>query len=139
MMGHEELEHQGWQQLEDEGFVELIGPMWLRRDARGLVYGLLAQPKHHNRRGIIQGGLIMTLLDRCLGGTIRDANSNQPQTTVQLDVHFVDAAQVGEFLESRARVVCVTRYLAFVEGEVTVGDRVVATAKGIWKILKSEP
>lgn len=133
---HKRLESLGWSRLEDEGYVELIGPIWHRHDEHGSAYGLLAESKHHNRRGVVQGGLIMTFLDRALGGTIRDANGNLPQTTVQLDVHFVDAAQVGEFLEARARAVRVTRYIAFVEGEVTVGDRTIATAKGIWKILR---
>jgi acyl-coenzyme A thioesterase PaaI-like protein len=136
MIDHSALESQGWERLADSGFVELVGPLWRRREPEGWVYGLLAEPKHHNRRNILQGGMMMTFLDKCLGGTVREANNDSsPQTTVQLDVHFIDAAQIGEFLEARGRVVRMTRYIAFVEGEVTAGSRVVATAKGMWRLL----
>jgi acyl-coenzyme A thioesterase PaaI-like protein len=63
------------------------------------------------------------------------ANERQPQATVQLDVHFVDAVKVGEFVEAKCQVVRRTRSLVFMSGDLMVGDRVVATAKGVWKTL----
>jgi len=63
------------------------------------------------------------------------ANERQQQATVQLDVHFIDAVQVGEFVECKATVVRRTRSLIFMSGDLVVGDRVVATAKGVWKTL----
>ena len=59
----------------------------------------------------------------------------RPQATVQLDVHFIDAVQVGEFVECRAKVVRRTRSLVFMAAELVVGERVVATANGVWKTL----
>jgi acyl-coenzyme A thioesterase PaaI-like protein len=50
-------------------------------------------------------------------------------------MHFVDAVQVGEFVECRAKVVRRTRALVFMSGELVVGQRVVATAHGVWKTL----
>jgi Thioesterase superfamily len=55
--------------------------------------------------------------------------------TVQLDVHFIDAVAVGEFVEAKCRVARRTRSLIFMSSELVVGDRVVATAKGVWKSL----
>ena len=54
---------------------------------------------------------------------------------MHLDVHFVDAVQIGEFVEAKCRVVRRTRSLIFMSGEIMVGDRVVATANGVWKTL----
>ncbi len=54
---------------------------------------------------------------------------------MQLDVHFIDAVQVGEFVEAKCQVVRRTRALVFMSGDLMVGDRVVATAKGMWKTL----
>ena len=54
---------------------------------------------------------------------------------MQLDVHFVDAVKIGEFVEARCQVVRRTRSLVFMNGELVVGDRIVATAKGVWKTL----
>jgi acyl-coenzyme A thioesterase PaaI-like protein len=77
----------------------------------------------------------MTFADRSMGMTCWYANERQPQATVQLDVHFVDAVKVGEFVEAKCQVVRRTRSLVFMSGDLMVGDRVVATAKGVWKTL----
>ena len=125
----------GWQPYEDEGFIGLIGPFWMKPDGEGYRYAFLAEPKHHNRRGVVQGGMLMTFADRAMGMTCWYANGRVPQATVQLDVHFIDAVQIGEFVEARCDVVRRTRSLIFMQGELVAGDRVVATAKGIWKAL----
>ena len=125
----------GWDPYKDEGFIGLIGPFWVRPWGDSFRYAFLAADKHHNRRGVVQGGMIMTFADRSLGMTAWYANNKQPQATVHLDVHFVDAVQIGEFVEAKCRVVRRTRSLLFMSGEITVGDRVVATANGVWKTL----
>jgi hypothetical protein len=50
-------------------------------------------------------------------------------------VHFVDAVQIGEFVEAKCEVVRRTRALVFMNAELVVCTRVVATAKGVWKTL----
>ena len=125
----------GWETYAAEGFVSLVGPFWMKKTGERYRYGFIAEPKHHNRRGVVQGGMIMTFADRSLGMTAWYANEKQPQATVHLDVHFVDAVQIGEFVEAKCRVVRRTRSLLFMSSEITVGDRVVATANGVWKTL----
>ena len=135
----------GWQPYahDDTGFIGLVGPLWSRpkKTASGdnlgdsFEYAFVAQDKHHNRRGVVQGGMLMTFADRSMGMTCWYANDKQPQATIQLDMHFIDAVQVGEFVECRAKVVRRTRSVVFMESELVVGERVVATAKGVWKTL----
>ena len=127
----------GWQPYghDDTGFIGLVGPFWSRPKGDAFEYAFMAQDKHHNRRGVVQGGMLMTFADRSMGMTCWYANERQPQATVQLDVHFIDAVQVGEFVECRAEVVRRTRSLIFMAGELVVGERVVATANGVWKTL----
>jgi uncharacterized protein (TIGR00369 family) len=125
----------GWDPDDDEGFVALVGPMWKRRSGETDHYGFVAGPKHHNRRGVVHGGMLMTFADRALGRTCRYANAHKPQATVQLDVHFIDAVKIGEFVEARCRVVRRTHTLIFARAELAVGTRVVATANGVWKTL----
>ena len=125
----------GWERYTDEGFIGLVGPFWSRPSGDSVLYAFMAEPKHHNRRGVVQGGMLMTFADRSMGMTCWYANERQPQATVQLDMHFIDAVQVGEFVEAKCRVVRRTRSLIFMAAELVVGTRVVATANGVWKTL----
>ena len=125
----------GWEPYRDEGFIGLVGPFWTKVSGDTHHYAFKAEDKHHNRRGVVQGGMLMTFADRSMGMTCWYANERQPQATVQLDMHFVDAVQVGEFVEAKCRVVRRTRSLIFMAAELVVGTRVVATANGVWKTL----
>jgi acyl-coenzyme A thioesterase PaaI-like protein len=99
----------GWETYDADGFIGLVGPFWMKPDGEGYRYAFLAEPKHHNRRGVVQGGMLMTFADRSMGMTSWYANGKKPQATVHLDVHFVDAVQIGEFIEAKCRVVRRTR------------------------------
>lgn len=125
----------GWKPYGDEGFIGLVGPFWTRQSGDTHLYAFMAEPKHHNRRGIVQGGMLMTFADRSMGMTCWYANEQKPQSTIQLDMHFVDAVRIGEFVEAKCKVVRRTRSLVFMSAELVVGARVVATANGVWKIL----
>jgi acyl-coenzyme A thioesterase PaaI-like protein len=127
----------GWEPYgnDDDGFIGLIGPWWMRKHGDSYLYAFKAEPKHHNRRSVVQGGMLMTFADRSMGLTCWYANERQPQATVQLDMHFIDAVQIGEFIECKCHVVRRTRSLVFMSGELVAGGRVVATANGVWKTL----
>jgi acyl-coenzyme A thioesterase PaaI-like protein len=58
--------------------------------------------------------------------------------TVQMDTHFIDSAKIGEILISTPRVVRATRSLIFTTTEVTASNRCVATASGVFKVLKND-
>ena len=101
-------------------------------------YALLTEDKHHNRRGLVQGGVLMTFADRSCGMTARYVSGKPTLATVQLDTHFVEAGKIGELLVSRPHVVRFTRSLIFITTEVTVDKRCIAMASGVFKILKNE-
>jgi acyl-coenzyme A thioesterase PaaI-like protein len=129
----------GWEPHGDEGFIGLVGPFWMRPAGDNFLFAFMAEPKHHNRRGVVQGGMLMTFADRSMGMTCWYANERQPQATVQLDMHFIDSVQIGEFVEAKCKVVRRTRSLVFMSADLVVGERVVATAKGVWKTLGNKP
>src|SRR4051812_38500732 len=74
----------GWEPYTDDGFIGLIGPWWQRQSGDVIIYGFLAEPKHHNRRGIVQGGMLMAFADRSMGLTAWHANQRRAQATIQL-------------------------------------------------------
>jgi len=132
------LKSDGWKMVETTGFIQLIGPLWQRQIDGAHEYALVAEDKHHNRRGLVQGGVLMTFADRTCGMTARFVTDKPTMATIQLDVHFVESGKIGETLISRPRVVRATRSLIFVNTEVTVEKRVIATANGVFKILRGE-
>jgi len=134
----EKLKASGWTIVDTTGFIHLIGPLWQRVVNGEHEYALVAQDKHHNRRGLVQGGVLMTFADRTCGMTARYASGRPTLATVQMDTHFVESGKIGETLMSKPRVVRSTRSLIFVSTEVTVDKRCIAMASGVFKILKNE-
>jgi acyl-coenzyme A thioesterase PaaI-like protein len=132
----ETLKAAGWTLVETSGFLNLVGPLWERLVNGEHEYAIVAQDKHHNRRGRVQGGLLMTFADRSCGMTARYVSGRPTLATVQMDVQFVDSGKIGETLISKPRVVRVTRTLIFMTTEVTANERCVVMASGVFKILK---
>ena len=134
----EKLKSSGWTLVDTTGFLSLVGPLWQRVMDGEHEYALVAQDKHHNRRGLVQGGLLMTFADRACGMTARHVSGRPTLATVQLDVHFVDSGKIGEILLAKPRVVRATRSLIFMTTEVTAGNRCILMASGVFKVLKNE-
>lgn len=130
----------GWFIRDDEpGLVAMVGPFWQHGSGDDMKLGFLARPEHANRRGVVHGGMIVTFADQVLGSVAIDATPGRRLATVQLDTYFVDAVTIGEFVEGRARIERRTRSILFMSGSFHVGDRLVATAHGVWKVLSDGP
>ena len=134
----EKLKSDGWKIVETTGFLHLIGPLWQRVVDDELEFALITEDKHHNRRGLVQGGVLMTFADRTCGITARHVSGKPTLATVQLDTHFVESGKIGEVLISKPHVVRSTRSLIFITTEVTVDKRCIAMASGVFKILKND-
>ena len=131
------LKSDGWAVVETTGFMHLVGPLWQRIVDGQPEYALVTQDKHHNRRGLVQGGVLMTFADRTCGITARFVSGKPTLATVQLDTHFVEAGKIGEILISKPRVVRSTRSLIFITTEITADRRCIAIANGMFKVWKS--
>jgi uncharacterized protein (TIGR00369 family) len=119
----------------ETGLIDLVGPLWERRQEDAWELGFLAAHRHINRRGVVHGGMLMAFADQALGIAAWEANGRQAQATIQLDTHFVSPVHVGEFVRAKCQVVRRTRSLLFMSGICQVGPRVVLTATGIWKLV----
>src|SRR5258708_15759623 len=98
------LKASGWSIAETPGFLSLVGPLWERVVNGELEFAVITEDKHHNRRGLVQGGLLMTFADRSCGMTARHVSGKPTLATVQLDTHFVEAGIIGEILVSNPRL-----------------------------------
>jgi acyl-coenzyme A thioesterase PaaI-like protein len=126
----------GWRKREDDGFIGLVGPMWERIANDGaLRHGFVAEVRHVNLLGVVQGGMLMTFADRAMGLAAWRAANDQPSTTVQFNMNFIAAAKIGSFVEIAPRVVRATRSLIFMEGVLSADGVELATAQGLWKVV----
>jgi len=124
----------GWKPRALSGFVELVGPLWTRKEGEAWSYGLLAEAKHTNAVGIVHGGVLTTLLDHALSAIAWEANERKPCVTVALDVHFLEAVRPGDLIVARGRVVRKTVSLAFMHGNLAVDEREIATGSAVLRI-----
>jgi acyl-coenzyme A thioesterase PaaI-like protein len=121
---------------EPGGFVHRNGPIYInRKGGDGPVTKMLLTPQHVNSLDIASGGLLMTMLDITIGATV-SARVGCPGIcpTVQFNCNLISAARKGDVLTGEAEVSHTTRSLAFATGRLMAGDRVVATASGVFKI-----
>ena len=122
----------GWERVRGHNFGELVGPIWRRGDA---LFGFVSTDKHRNHRGIVHGGMLTTFADQAMGMTGRRATGEKPHATIEINMQFIGAVKVGDFVEAHCEIVRETRSLLFIESKLKVGSRIVASTSGIWKIL----
>jgi uncharacterized protein (TIGR00369 family) len=81
-----------------------------------------------NLAGNVQGGFLAAMLDATLGPALgATLSTGEWAPTISLNVQFVRPAKAGR-LRGRGRVVRRGRDIAFLAGELTDGDDIIATA-----------
>ena len=91
---------------------------------------------HLNAAGITHGGFIATFVDAGAGTAAHRAASNSPCVTISLELKFISAVKLGQELIGNTKIQKKTKTMVFLTSELTAGNKIVATASGIWKILK---
>lgn len=133
----------GWVPCSVGPFMTSLGTIWRKGEGEAIRFGMLAERRHGNHRDIVHGGVIMTLADFGLGSIMSELNGNNHQVTVQLDVQFLSAGEVGDFLVSEGEVLRRSSSLFFVRGTIfalgTDPLRRVAAANGVWKTVRPLP
>jgi uncharacterized protein (TIGR00369 family) len=126
----------GWEIISSNtAFGDLVGPVWRRKEGERLRFGFVVAPKHLNRAGNLHGGMLMTLADNAMAIAAREASGARRHATIELNIQFIGAVRLGEFVEAHPEVSRSTRSLTFMQAKMFVGTRLVVTTNGIWKIL----
>jgi uncharacterized protein (TIGR00369 family) len=116
-------------------FTSHNGPYFHRVSELGLEQAFFALPRHCNGFGIVHGGMLSAFLDGLLAGAAGRAAGGR-LVTMQLSVNFLDMGRAGEWVLGEAHATKVTRDIAFVEGCARVGDRDIARASGVFKLMR---
>ena len=93
---------------------------------------------HLNAAGITHGGFIAALIDAGAGTAAHRASDNNPCVTISLELKFISAVKLGQELLGKTKIQKKTKSMVFLTCELTVEEKIVATASGVWKILKQK-
>lgn len=136
-MTPETLTAEGWTLLNIDGFSRVSGGVWTRGKLPNLEVGFISGQQHVNgHMTTVHGGMLLTLADVSLGYAVIQQLGAMNCVTAQLQMQFISAAKVGELIVCRPQILRQSSDLVFLRGIISVGERTVASADGIWKILK---
>ena len=91
---------------------------------------------HLNAAGITHGGFIAAVVDAGAGTAAHRAADKNPCVTISLELKFISAVKLGQELFGKAKIQKKTKSMVFLTCELTTANKIVATASGVWKILK---
>ena len=94
---------------------------------------------HLNKAGITHGGYLAALIDAGAGTAAHRSANNSPCVTISLDLKFIGASKVGDVIIGKTKILKKTKTLIFLFCELNCDNKIIASASGIWKILKINP
>ena len=92
--------------------------------------------KHLNAAGITHGGYLSALIDAGAGTSAHRAANDTPCVTISLDLKFISSSKVGDEIIGKTKILKKTNTLIFLFCELMCNEKIIASASGIWKILK---
>ena len=93
---------------------------------------------HLNAAGITHGGFIAALVDAGAGTAAHRSAENSPCVTISLELKFISAVLLGQELIGKTKIQKKTKSMVFLTCEMISNGKIVATASGVWKILKKK-
>ena len=94
---------------------------------------------HLNAAGITHGGYIAALIDAGAGTSAHRSANDAPCVTISLDLKFIGASKTNDEIIGKTKILKKTNTLIFLFCELFCNEKIIASASGIWKILKIKP
>jgi len=94
---------------------------------------------HLNAIGITHGGFICSLIDAGAGTAAHRCAGQAPCVTVSLDLKFIATTKIGDEIVGFTKILKKTKSMVFLICHLKSKDKIIASASGIWKILKQNP
>lgn len=136
---------EGWAEVERGGpFTRLIGPVYVSHKVletgEPARFGFRVRREHCNPRLVCHGGMLASVLDIVLACSIRETLAGIGSIpTVSMTLDYLAPAPLGDWVESRASVLRLTRGHAFVQALLVGAGGPVLRGSGIYKITAPDP
>jgi uncharacterized protein (TIGR00369 family) len=112
-------------------------PIYSKRTADAVIFGLRLAAPHTNSRGLAHGGLITTLADNAMGlSCALKLGGGARLVTVSLSIDFIGPAQVGQWLAVETDVIKTGGTLCFAQCFVTADEVNCARANATFHVAK---
>ena len=120
----------------NKGFMKHLGGLELKQISE-TQYEFIVQVKemHLNTGKIAHGGFLATIADTGMGTAAHRVASDRRCVTINLDMKFISAGQLGDRLKGSVKILKITKTLVFINCEISNDKGIVASASGTWKIL----
>lgn len=131
----------GWRELRsDDPFNGHNGPFYFADSFEPEQFevfrmGFRVSRHHCSCAGTCHGGVLAAVLDIALGQSAQRALEAGHAPTISLSIDYMRPASIDEWLESRVRVLKLTRSAAFCDGLLIGRHGNVARASGVFKRL----
>ena len=96
----------------------------------------IIKDNHLNAAGIAHGGYISAVVDAGAGTAAHRTAGNCPCVTISLELKFISPVKLGQELIGITKIQKKTKSMIFLTCELKTSDKIVATASGVWKMLK---
>ena len=94
------------------------------------------EKNHLNMAGITHGGYIASIIDAGAGTGAHRSTDGKPCVTVSLDIKFIGSTVLGDEIIGFTKIQKITNSMVFLICHLECKGKIIATASGIWKILK---
>ena len=94
---------------------------------------------HLNAAGITHGGFICSLIDAGAGTAAHRCAGQASCVTVSLDLKFITTTKIGDEIVGFTKILKKTKSMVFLICHLKSKNKIIASASGIWKILKIKP
>ena len=119
------------------GFMKHNGGLLVRKVSENeFQFKAKVTSNHLNRAGITHGGFIASIIDSGCGSAAHRSVENIPCVTIALDIKFIAPSNLGDELLGTVEIQKVTKSMVFVNCKLKCKNKLVASAVGIWKILR---
>ena len=123
-----------------EGFMKHNGGLLFRNlSETEYEFKSTVNKNHLNAAKITHGGYVAALIDAGAGTAAHRSANNAPCVTISLDIKFIGASKIGDEIIGKAKILKKTKSLVFLFCELNLNNKIIASASGIWKILKINP
>ena len=122
----------------NSGYSAHVGGLKYKKiDDLNFEYYTEVKEMHLNTAKMAHGGFLTFIADTGMGNAAHQVSGNKRCVTISLEMKFISAASLGQKLTGKVKIQKKTKTLVFITCEIINSETTVATASGVWKILKS--